>query len=44
LEAHPELKPCLGLTGRVILKVGSKVVEVGAEGQEDLRLDQIKRW
>ena len=44
LEAHPELKPCLGLTGRVILKVGSKVVEVGAEGQEDLTLDQIKRW
>jgi Ca-activated chloride channel family protein len=44
LEAHPGLKARLAVGRRVILKVGKKIVEVGPDGQDELPLEQIKKW
>jgi Ca-activated chloride channel homolog len=44
VKARPELRQALSMGGRVVLKVGKKVVEIGAAGQEDLSVSTIKGW
>ena len=44
VKARPELRQALSMGGRVVLKVGKKVVEIGPDGQEDLSVSSIKGW
>ena len=44
VKARPELRQALSMGGRVVLRVGKKVVEIGPDGDEDLSVSTIKGW
>lgn len=44
VKARPELRQALSMGGRVVLRVGKKVVEIGPAGKEDIPASAIKGW